>query len=101
MGVWMQNTPPWYPDPPAAGLQGTVGVAAPVQCSKDVPVWLAVSFPTHLLHRCESVQVGKLTHLPHLTLGKGLLFLPQGLEINLTVYFQKRLSQLQKMRPGL
>lgn len=42
-----------------------------------VPVCL---LPTPPQHRCESAQVRKLTHLPHLALEKGLLSLPFGLE---------------------
>ena len=35
-----------------------------------------------MLHRCESAQVRKLIHLPHLALEKGPLSLPWGLELN-------------------
>lgn len=50
---------------------------------------LSVCLPACLLsctlHRCESAQVRKLIHLPHLALEKGPLSLPWGLELNLNL----------------
>lgn len=50
---------------------------------------LSVCLPACLLactlERCESAQVRKLIHLPHLALEKGPLSLPWGLELNLNL----------------
>lgn len=50
---------------------------------------LSVCLPACLLactlQRCESAQVRKLIHLPHLALEKGPLSLPWGLELNLNL----------------